>query len=309
MYTESQIAPEEGLGYRPLDFRRKPGAAEHLRARTGDFMLMMDEALNTDVALPVRGGSALDQFQELEHELRDKLDDISPNLTRDKLYATNYQSPEPFRLQLDESAQSAFSSVLRGHNQRLFQLAAKLSQTHRASAIFADSPYEGMRDSKRTCALAAFLMPFQAITGSDLATEELEAAIVDKYDTSIISMPHTVLPKIYSTSAFESQNPDVTCQPIMFAGCTIEDLSKLVEMIRHKFPNAQVRAVLSVLNKDSADFSVVHNVVPLGITPETSLIHDPASYGGPAKEVGTVQLLRRWYQAHGAGYLVVSQSK
>jgi hypothetical protein len=307
MYTESWT-PETELLYDPKNARWDEYSMEILRTRTGVFTQMLQEAIDADISLPFRSGSAASRFQELEDETRGQLDEVSPDLKRDVLYGQSYQSQESKDIHEEKTISRQIDEVAKSHRSRSYDLAGELVETGNSLSVsFADSPYVSMDGVFRSCELATFLTLFQATTGNDLTTREASEVIAQDYQCLITGLPNHTFPKMLSTSAFREAYPDTSCQPIIFAGCTLDDLSKVVEKVSNRFPEAEIRVALSVLNKDSGVYSVMHNVVPLSIAPELTVAHDPAEYGGARHEFDTDNLLRRWYMAHGAGYLVVTQ--
>lgn len=263
----------------------------------------------------VVGGSALAMYDTLAKLYRDELASIAPELDYSVFYPATYQSLNTIKVlnewQADDMhRRTKVDRLVNERNMHLKDIAKDVVETEGRTPSFEldDTSFVPMGYHLFSCTLASFLMNYNAVTGGHLDTKTASNGINFGLGESELHIPDATFLDIFATQEFRDAFPDTEVHAINFVGFTIDDLSRLVANIRQIKPKAKLQAALSVASESStAGSGTHHQLVPLEFGPERIVAHDPAKYGGPAREFSTNKLLRRWYEAQGYGYLVVHQ--
>lgn len=281
------------------------------------FTTCLSAAINKEAsAVRMVGGSALVLYDALAKSYGDELAALAPELDYSVFYPAAYRSLSTIRAidawpVEDVQRKAMVDNLAFDRSKQLEDIANDMLEMVDTTPNLKldDTNFVSMNKRIFSCALACFLMNYNTVTSGNISTKQAGSAIRFILGMDELDIPDSTFLNVFTTSEFQEVYPDSGVKVINFVGYTIDDLAQLVTKIRNLKPHAKVQATLSVISESSnAGFGTHHQLVPLEFGPERVIAHDPADYGGPAKEFSTNELLRRWYEAQGYGYLVVHQT-
>jgi hypothetical protein len=289
-------------------------AIAEMKERHDILEQMVQEASHNIYEGRYGGGPYKKLFVPIIENINASLNEIDPRLTYDALHISDYQNTETKAVlrTLPSYERYIIEDLARYRYLASANVAESTWDKDKQQIIplgLLDQPERTGGDNARGCAVAAFRMVYQGITGHFVGERELRFLMNMVHDEEFVIDEEYL--KLLETSAFKKEY-GIQVQSLQFMGMNLDAIRTIAERKKSQHNDVKIYIVANLSTasyRDSAsDIAkrIQHRVVLYGSDEESVYVRDPNHPG--KNEMDKQTFCYRWAITQNSGYLVIAKS-